>query len=316
MGPSVGWHQKRALVTGASGFIGGYLITRLSALGAHVYASESPPDGLTRSEPDGEQAVSRLTFDVRNTRAVREAVRNINPHVVFHLAAVGVTNRDIEPWSALMVNVGGVVNLLEALRGSNVERVILTGTSYEYGACGATKELDPFNAYSASKVAAWAFGHMYWRAHQVPVVTVRPFQVYGPGQPGRTLVPSAIHAALSGEDFPMTPGEQMRDFVFAEDVAGGMITIAETEGIEGERLDLGTGIGTPIRRVVEHIWSLAGAEGSMQPGALPYRSSAAMHLVADAERTSQLSGWRATTPLVEGLKATMVHVRSQMRETV
>jgi nucleoside-diphosphate-sugar epimerase len=246
---------------------------------------------------------------------VRDAVRDINPHVVFHLAAVGVTNPSVEPWSALMVNVGGLINLLEALRGSAVERVILTGTSYEYGGCGATRELDPFNAYSASKVAAWAFGHMYWRAHQVPVTTIRPFQVYGPGQPDRTLVPSAMRAALLGEDFPMTPGEQVRDFAFAEDVADGMIATADTEGIEGERLDLGTGIGSPVRRVVEHIWALADAEGSIQPGALPYRSNTPMHLVADAERTARLTGWRATVPLLEGLKTTMEHLESQMRET-
>ncbi len=257
-----------------------------------------------------------LTFDICDADAVRDVLADVTPEVVFHLAAVGVTNPGVDPALALNVNAGGVINLLDALRhhhvrGSRVERIVLVGTSYEYGTCEqgelTPRKLDPINAYAASKVAAWAFGRMYWRAYELPVVIVRPFQVYGPGQPERTLIPAAISAALSGEDFPMTPGEQERDFIFALDVADGMIAAAEAEGIEGASLDLGTGIGTPVRRVVQRIWNLAGAEGSIRPGARPYRTGAAVHLVADADRTAQLTGWRATTHLEEGLRITMNH---------
>jgi nucleoside-diphosphate-sugar epimerase len=285
---------------------------------AQVYAGTSPtkwpPRPASAAEPPAESAPHRLTFDIRDADAMRDVLADVTPEIVFHLAAVGVTNLGVDPALALTVNAGGVINLLEALRrqriqGCRVERIVLVGTGYEYGTCGrevsAPRKLDPLNAYAASKVAAWAFGRMYWQAYELPVVTVRPFQVYGPGQPERTLIPAAISAALSGEDFPMTPGEQERDFIFALDVADGMIATAETAGIEGASLDLGTGVGTPVRRVVQQIWKLADAEGSIRPGAHPYRTGAAVHLVADADHTAQLTGWRAKTRLEEGLRITM-----------
>jgi len=313
----VSWKQKRVLVTGATGFIGRHLVARLREMDAQVYAATSPANEPTSSTPAiesaGKPTARSLTFDIRDDKVVREALRGAAPDVVFHLAAIGVTNPDVDPRLALMVNAGGAINLLEASKEIGVDRVVLVGTSYEYGARGTAKTLDPFNSYAASKVAAWAFGRMYWRAYELPVVIVRPFQVYGPGQPNHLLIPAAMRAAILGDDFRMTPGEQKRDFVFAEDVANGMIAAAVAAGIEGTSLDLGTGRGTAVWRVVEQIWKLAEAEGSVQRGARPYRTGAAMHLVADADRTARLISWRATTPLEEGLQITMKQLEAQVR---
>jgi nucleoside-diphosphate-sugar epimerase len=213
--------------------------------------------------------------------------------------------------TALLVNAGGVVSLLEALKGRQVTRIVLVGTCHEYGQREALEGLDPYNAYTASKIAAWAFGRMYWRAEGLPVVTVRPFQVYGPGQPPRALVPAAIRAALAGEDFAMTPGQQRRDFIYVEDLVDGLLAAAEARGIEGASLDLGTGTGHAIRRVVERIWLMTDAAGQLRPGALNHRPGEAMSLIADAERTYQLTKWRATTPLETGLRATIEGFQAQ-----
>jgi nucleoside-diphosphate-sugar epimerase len=140
---------------------------------------------------------------------------------------------------------------------------------------------------------------------------VRLFQVYGPGQPERSLIPAAIRAALSGENFAMTPGDQERDFPYVQDVVEGMVATAEAAGIEGRSLDLGTGTGRAVRHVVARIWQLTDAKGQVQAGALSYRQGEAMHLVADADRTAQLTGWRATTPLDEGLRATLESLQSR-----
>jgi nucleoside-diphosphate-sugar epimerase len=266
-----------------------------------VFAGVAPDEDAERVARLPEQ-VRRLVFDVRDAAAVASAVGQASPEVVFHLAAVGATNPRVDPDLALAVNAGGTLHLLKALVGRDVERVILAGTCYEFGAREAVEGLDPFNAYGASKVAAWAYGRMYWRAYGLPVVTVRPFQVYGPGQPDHTFVPAACRAALAGEDFRMTPGEQQRDFITVGDVVDGLCVAASVAGIDGQSLDLGTGQVHTLREVVERIWDLAGAQGRILPGALPYRPGEVMFLAADADRTARLTGWRASNSLDEGLR--------------
>ncbi|MFQ6101157.1 MAG: NAD-dependent epimerase/dehydratase family protein [Anaerolineae bacterium] len=300
----IDWAEKRVLVTGATGFIGQHLVQRLVEAGARVYAGGAPDEEPERIARLPVQA-QRLAFDLRDAGAVQVAVAKITPWVVFHLAAVGVTGPSVDPLAALAVNTGGTVHLLEALREREVGRIVLVGTCYEYGAREAMEGLDPFNAYAASKVAAWAFGRMYWRAHGLPVITTRPFQIYGPGQPDHALVPAAICAALAGEDFPMTLGEQERDFVYVDDVVEGLLGAAEAQGIEGYSLDLGTGRVHTIRQVVERIWAMTEARGRILPGALPYRPGEVMHLAADAGRTARLIGWRARVGLEEGLRRTI-----------
>lgn len=306
----VDWASKHVLVTGATGFIGRYLTRRLAEAGAEVWAGVYPGEPPERAA-DLPPQVEHISLDVRDAESVRRAVEGAVPDVVFHLAAVGVTDPGVDSALALAVNGGGTVYLLEALRGQDVWRIVLVGTCYEYGAREAAEGLDPFNAYAASKVAAWAFGRMYWRAHGLPIVTVRPFQVYGPGQPVHTLIPAAIRAALTGKDFPMTPGEQERDFIYVEDVVEGMLAAAQAPGIEGQSLDLGTGQVHAVREVVERIWAMVGARGRILAGALPYRPGEVMHLAADADRTARLTGWRAAVGLGEGLRRTVDGIRGQ-----
>jgi UDP-glucose 4-epimerase len=300
----VNWAGQRVLVTGATGFIGCRLARWLVEAQAQVYAGAAPGEPFERVDALPARA-ERLIFDLRDAQAVQAAVAESAPQVVVHLAAVGVTDPGVDPGLALAVNTGGTLHLLEALKGRDVRRVVLAGTCYEYGAREAVEGLDPFNAYAASKVAAWAFGRMYWRAHGLPVVVVRPFQVYGPGQPAHTLIPAAIRAALAGEDFPMTPGEQQRDFIYVDDLVAGILAAAAAPGIEGESLDLGTGRVHTVRQVVERIWAMTEARGLVLVGALPHRSGAVMCLVAGADRTARLTGWRAQVGLDEGLRCTI-----------
>jgi len=253
-----------------------------------------------------------MAFDICDAEVVQATVAEAAPQVVFHLAAVGTTDPGVEPDLALAVNAGGTLHVLDALVGHDARRVVLVGTCYEYGAREAVEGLDPFNAYAASKVAAWAFGRVYWRAHGLPVVTVRLFQVYGPGQPDRTLVPAAMLAALAGVDLPMTPGEQERDFIYVDDVLDGLLVAAGAPEVEGQSLDLGTGQVHTLCHVVERIWAMAGAQGQVLRGALPYRPGEVMHLVADADRTARLTGWRATTSLESGLRKTLQALSSSI----
>ena len=307
--PQPGTHDPQPptpiFLTGATGFIGRRLAERLVAAGADVTALVLP--GEMALLPDGVRA---LTGDVTIPGIVTEAIAAAQPALIIHLAAVGITNPDLPFTAACDVNVGGVINLLNAARhAETARRIVLVGSSYEYGARRADDGLDPFNAYSASKVAAWAFARAAYNAWGAPVVWTRLFQVYGPGQREQALIPAAIRAALNGEDFRMTAGEQQRDFIFVEDVVTGLLAAAAAPGIEGRALDVGTGELHRIRAVVERIWALSGARGQILAGALPYRPGEVPAIPADVDRTRRLTGWESQAALETGLQKTIEAMR-------
>ena len=300
---------KRVLVTGATGFIGSHLTRRLVAEGAHVSAFLRATSDR-RSLADVLDSVSVHEVDICDADAVSRASARIRPEIVFHLAAIGMSEPFISPQVAMRVNVHGTLHLLEAARQLGVQRFVHTGTAYEYGDAASgnapgKEGLDPINIYAASKAAAWAFVRMYARTYGFPTVTMRLFYVYGPGQPPKTLLPSAVCAALEGRDFPMTPGEQMRDLVFVSDVVEGYLRAATAAGVEGASIDLGTGLAWTIRQVVSRLFELADSQAKPLVGALPYRPGETMKQVADTRAARDLLGWQATTLLEDGLRQTV-----------
>ncbi len=293
------WANRRVLVTGGTGFLGQHLLRRLVKLGARIT--------VTLCESDGPEQIAALPADVasrdgdvRHGEQIRRLVLDVAPDTIFHLAAVGAIEPFLDVETALQINLRGTLNILQAAAG--VRRVVVAGTSYEYDEEGT---LDPGNVYAASKVAAWAFCRMHYRAFGTPVVVVRPFNVYGPGQSRRALVSSAIQAALDGQGFDTTPGEQQRDFIYVDDLIRGFLAVAVSDGVDGKSLDLGTGQATAVRDIVRRIFALAGASRQPDIGALPYRPGVVWKLIANAERTARLTGWRAKTGLDQGLRATI-----------
>jgi UDP-glucose 4-epimerase len=292
-------------LTGATGFIGRRLAERLITAGAEVTALVLPSE--IDLLPEG---VRVIPGDITIPETVTEAIATTQPALIIHLAAIGITNPDLPFTAACAVNVGGVINVLDAARQVEaINRIVLVGSSYEYGARRADDGLDPFNAYSASKVAAWAFARAAYNTWDAPIVWMRLFQVYGPGQREQALIPAAIRAALDGDDFRMTAGEQQRDFVFIEDVIEGVLAAAIAPGIEGRALDVGTGQLHRIRAAVERIWALSGARGRILAGALPYRPGEVPAIPADVDRTRRLTGWEAQVELATGLQKTIEAMR-------
>ena len=303
-----------ALVTGASGFIGAHVAYKLASAGARVIAFRRPsarPERSRRVEP--RQTLHRLRnvqiewrdVDLRTFGAVSRAVSDARPDVVFHLAAEGVTDPFLSPDAAIRANVYGVIHLLRAVAGK--APVVVARTP---------GERDATNVYAASKAAAWSFCRMYRRAHGWPIAGAMPFQAYGPGQPVAALTPSAIAAALRGEDFPMTHGEQQRDWIFVQDVADALIhvgcrlrSMATDFMLAEDAIEIGTGRTASVREVVESIYRLAGGAGRPLVGVLPARPGEVERQVADAERTHALIGWCARFGLEEGLRETIQWTR-------
>jgi nucleoside-diphosphate-sugar epimerase len=293
------------LVTGATGFIGPHLARRLTAAGAQVTCLMLSEAEL-RALPAG---VTGHVADLRDASAVRTAVQAIRPAIVFHLAAVGVTDFGIDPITAVQVNVEGTLDLLTALEGTGYRRFVFVGTSHEYGSNRPPFREEqppaPANVYAASKSAAWLFCQMYHRTRGWPVVSVRPFGVYGPGQRPPAFLPALIHTALRGQDFPMTGGKQVRDLIYVKDVVEGMIHAAAVPDIEGQVFNLCSGEVVSLAELAQRVVTLMGDPIRVNLGALPYRPGEMWRMVGDNSRARQVLEWQPTTPLAEGLRRTI-----------
>lgn len=301
---------SKVLLTGATGFIGQHLVKRFLSSDCEVSAIVHPDESPFLSSD-----VKQICCDITDSVGVASILHNISPDILVHLAAIGVTNPGLSFHESCNTNVQGVINILEASRTTpSLHRLVLAGSSFEYGARKSDDDMDPFNAYSASKVAAWAYARAAYNAWNLPIVWIRPFQVYGPGQPAMTLIPATIQAAISGQDFHMTAGAQQRDFIYVDDVIDGLIAILMTENIEGRTIDIGTGQLTPLLKVVSTIWDLTRAQGSIQAGALPYRAGEVPAIAANVQRTRLLTNWESIVPLQQGLQRTIDNIQLTLQE--
>jgi UDP-glucose 4-epimerase len=307
---------RRCLVTGATGFIGWHLVQRLVEESAEVFCQAEP--GVNTAELDSIEGISgKHEADITDAASVRDVVDAARPSLVFHLAAVGVSDPAVDPIQAVRVNVEGTLNLLVALDGC-FDLFINTGTCHEYGEGEAPFRESlppaPLGTYAASKVAAWHFCNYFCRTKEWPIATLRLFTVYGPRQAQRSLVPSVILSALRGEELAMTSGEQVRDFVYVEDIVDAYLLAAASPLSSGKTFNLCSGEGVSLRALVQKIESVAGAL-RVRFGSRPYRRGEQMNLIGDNSLARQTFGWEPTVDLEEGLRRTIQWYRQAIRRT-
>lgn len=294
------------LVTGATGFVGYHVCQQLVALGATVY-------GLSRSAssvrlPAG---VHPLAADVTAREAMQSAFEQVRPARVLNLAAIGVDRPFLPIEEALAVNVNGIVNTLFVAQAVGVRRFLHIGTCYEHAAAQPLSQGGTLSTYAVSKLRAWETWRDFAHRHGLESVALRLFHVYGPGQAATGLISSAIEAALRGAVFEMTPGEQLRDFVFIDDVVTALL-LALTAPLKGiGTYDIGTGLGYSVRSVVVKIFEIIGGPGRVAVGALRYRQHEIMQAVADPLPARTDLSWQARVGLTDGLVATIDWHRQQ-----
>jgi len=299
------------LVTGATGFIGRHLVCRLIDAGHSVTLMLLPgvESGSSLPHPLHQRRnhVEIVYGDIRNYSLTNRAVRDANPDGVVHLAAVGVSDPFLSPNTAVRNNVTGTLNLLRACfesktASSQVSQVIVARSS---------GEPSNLNVYAASKAAAWNFCQMYAQTYNWPIAGAMIFQAYGPWQPTHTLVQAAVRTALAGEDFPMTSGEQTRDWIYVADVVKGIEAGLQAELEPGTTFELGTGKATSVADVVRLIYRLTARGGKPQIGALPSRPGEVPSQLAAVKDTRQLLAWQPSTTLKDGLERTIRHIENE-----
>ena len=311
--------RRKVLVTGAAGFLASHLCALLGREEACLFALLRPGGSRPGAVP-GRPALPKgtviLEADLRDGPALTRRVRDAAPEVVFHLAALTDVRRDpaLEP-PCRAVNLQGTKHLAEALVGLKVKRVVHFGTCEEYGDGKAPFREDhpvrPVSPYSASKAEASLFMAALGRRGALPVTVLRPFLAYGPGQSAERFLAACIDAALADRPFPMTPGEQTREFDHVEDLVEGARTAAVIPGIEGEIINLACGEEHRLLDVAEAVYRLAGAEARPLPGALPYRQGEAMRFFGHTEKCRRLLGYEPRIHFDEGLRRLVAWTRAR-----
>lgn len=289
---------KRVLVTGASGFIGGHLCRRLAALGAQIDAVSREP----RSSSDGE--IRWWQTDLVDPKAAQHIVEEVRPDLVFHLASHVTGSRspkDILP--TFQANLASTVHLFTALTEFGCQRIVVASSSEE--PLTFDNATFPCSPYAAAKWAGNMYGRMCHQLFELPVVMPRIFMTYGPNQKdGTKLVPFVIDRLLQNVSPKLSSGRRLADWIYVDDVVEGLLRSAITVGIEGSSFDLGTGVLTSVRDVVDEIVRVTGTGVCPAFGALPDRPFE-QERPADTTFLSVQLGYVPRTSISEGLTATV-----------
>jgi UDP-glucose 4-epimerase len=286
----------RVLVTGASGMIGRAVLDLLGpGTDAHAVSRQSQP---------ARRGVTWWQLDLAEPGATARLVDELAPEIVIHLAGEVRGARSIEAVDAtLRANLVSSVELLESATRVRSSRIVLSGSLLEEPV-GSAQAIPP-SPYGASRWAASAYARMFHALFETPVVILRPSFAYGPGQERTKLVPHVITKLLAGESPELSSGERVLDFVFAPDVAEAYVAAATATSVDGATFDIGIGRLTSVREVVETIVALLGpTKGAPAFGRVQIRPLE-QEIHVDPDVAAAALGWRARTPLVEGLRRTI-----------
>jgi NAD dependent epimerase/dehydratase len=314
------WTGRRALVTGAGGFIGSHLVEALVRAGASVrafvrYDSRGANGHLDLLDRTVLANVELFRGDIRDGPTVARAVDGRDS--VFHLAAlVAIPYSYQAPEAYVATNIGGTLNLLEACRRGAVERIVHTSTSEVYGTAQVTPiterhPLRPQSPYAASKAAADHLALSYHATFGLPIIVLRPFNTFGPRQSLRAVIPTIAAQLIRGGVVRLGSVHPTRDFTYVSDTVAGFIAAASAPAAIGRTVQLGTGTEISIGDLATLIAEIAGTPLRIEADAARVRpaSSEVERLVADPSLARELLGWAPRIALRDGLKETLAWLR-------
>ena len=304
----------RALVTGATGFIGSHLVRRLVREGVDVHILCREQSNFWRIE-DVLPQVTRHIADLRNVASLDRAVAAARPDHVYHLAAATVVAGSTDAAHDLIdINVMGTVNLIAACEAIEYCGLVTTGDSFEYTpSMERLAEADachPASLHGISKFAATLHAEAVGRGQGRPIITLRLFSTYGPGDNPRRLVPKVIADALAGYPLALSRPDIVRDWVYIDDVVDLYLEAASKAGrYAGGVFNAGSGERGTLADVVEFILKLTGSEVAARWGVFEAPAHDAWPWVADPAHTFAHFEWRPRISLEEGLSRTIAAIK-------
>lgn len=310
-------NNKKVLVTGADGFIGSHLVENLVKEGYDVkafvyYNSFNTWGWLDQIDQDIKDSIEVFTGDIRDPNGVREAMKNRDE--VYHLAAlIAIPFSYHSPDSYVDTNIKGTLNILQAARDLDTNRVLVTSTSEVYGTAQYVPidEKHPYQGqspYSATKIGADRLAESFYRSFNMPITIVRPFNTYGPRQSARAVIPTIITQLLAGvEEIRLGSLTPTRDFNFVKDTVEGFVEITKSERTIGEEINIATGkeisIGALAKELIRQI--NPNAEIRCEEERLRPEKSEVNRLLGCNKKIRQLTNWEPKYDLQQGLVETI-----------
>ena len=304
--------MKKILVTGAGGFIGSHLTERLVAEGNDVtafvhYNSFGTWGWLDYASTQIKSSVEVFAGDVRDSYGVRKAMKGCS--TVYHLAAlIGIPYSYHSPESYIDTNVKGTLNVVQAARDLDVEKVVHTSTSEVYGTAGfvpisETHPLKGQSPYSASKIGADQIALSFYNSFETPVCVIRPFNTYGPRQSLRAVIPTLITQALSQRSISIGDLTPTRDFTFVSDTVDAFQKIAKIPESSGAVVNVGSNYEIAIGDLAKMIINLTGNNVELREDPQRFRppKSEVQRLWCDNTLAKKLLGWEPMVLLEQGI---------------
>lgn len=300
------WKDRQVLVTGSSGFIGQAVCREFLGAGATVH-------GARRSRPSP-PGVHDHVFELNQPESFDRICQEVGPDLIVHLASpVDPERNPTDPDTIQNAILSGTTHIAKRCAQERI-RLVITGTCEEYGDGPApfdeSQVPQPVSPYSQAKAESTRAVMAMVENDGLQATVLRPFLTYGPGQTSNRLIPTAIRAALGNAAFPMTDGEQTREFTHIEDMARGIVSTCVPATL-GRILNLGSGDEHRVRDVVQRIFELCGSDPNLvQYGAIDRRVGENPRFVGNHSQARFLLDFSPSIPLDSGLRDTIEFWRS------
>ena len=293
--------NKKILVVGGNGYLGSFLVSTLKERNLEVY---------TFSRNCAETSTD-FKVNIANYEQVENAIQKIKPDVVYHLAANISRDRDFSIYEDMdSVNVKGTYNLLKSLKEIDCH-FIFTSSSEIYGNNTSPfheKQVPkPVSPYSLTKINAEFVIETFSKNYNKKYTNLRVFNFFGEYMPEDFFIPQMIKSLKKEEDFLMTKGEQVRDFLYVKDVVNALILSAENNNSYGETLNVCSGRGTKLSELAESVNSTMNTKSKVIIGALPYRNNEVWEMIGDNSKIKNKIGFEPTYTIDEGIKILINH---------
>lgn len=316
--------MKKVLVTGADGFIGSHLVETLLDEGYEVrafvlYNSFNTWGWLDTFPKEKLDKIEIFTGDVRDPNAVRKAMQGMD--AVFHLAAlIAIPYSYYAPDAYVDTNIKGTLNVLQAARDQETERVLVTSTSEVYGTAQYVPidEKHPFQGqspYSATKIGADRIAESFYRSFGLPVTIVRPFNTFGPRQSARAVIPTIITQLLSGsKEIRLGSLTPTRDFNYVKDTARGFLEIYRSPKTIGEEINIATQKEISIGQLAEELIRQINPEAKIvcDEQRLRPKKSEVERLLGCNQKIRKLTTWEPRYTFEQGIAETIEFLKRNM----